>query len=305
MRRTKTEYLRLANRTYLDDQMTMAEWEARDEVFPKDKTKIRKLVFRGENAVAGFCLMEGYWTPQPGMFMCSTVDDGLGRDDMNSVFAAIEAEALAQGASELHDWLSNKRTTVTDVLKERGFEMVQSNAQNEADLSAFELSRFQEAVDAFDASELEFLNILDIAERFEDWKHRYWNAEFALAADVPVPWEKKQTPFEDWERDLDCEKKSWPWLYAVLDGEKIVAMTMLFRGEADPGRFHTGLTAVDPSYRRRGIAKAIKAKAMQAAKEAGGRVVGTDNEENNPMLQLNIELGFRTVYHWENYRKRF
>jgi GNAT superfamily N-acetyltransferase len=60
---------------------------------------------------------------------------------------------------------------------------------------------------------------------------------------------------------------------------------------------YTGFTGVLPTYRRRGIATALKVRALTYARglltSTGEHpLVRTGNEENNPMLQINLCLGF-------------
>ena len=40
-------------------------------------------------------------------------------------------------------------------------------------------------------------------------------------------------------------------------------------------------------------ATALKLETIRAAREAGVRLIQTDNEENNPMFDLNLKLGFQ------------
>ena len=49
------------------------------------------------------------------------------------------------------------------------------------------------------------------------------------------------------------------------------------------------------SHRRRGIGTALKIKAMEFADRVGATIIDTMNEENNPMYQLNIEMGFKEI----------
>ena len=48
-------------------------------------------------------------------------------------------------------------------------------------------------------------------------------------------------------------------------------------------------------FRRKGIATAIKIKAIEVLLKKGVTEVRTDNEENNPMYKINVELGFKPV----------
>jgi GNAT superfamily N-acetyltransferase len=92
------------------------------------------------------------------------------------------------------------------------------------------------------------------------------------------------------------------YLIAIRDG-RFVGVTSLWQSLAEKDKLHTELTAVVRSLRRKGIATALKARAIGFAKERGARVIRTENEENNPMYDLNVRLGFRPVPAWWTYRK--
>ena len=47
------------------------------------------------------------------------------------------------------------------------------------------------------------------------------------------------------------------------------------------------------NYRRKGLATALKIKAIERLRENGITEVRTDNEENNPMYKINVALGFK------------
>ena len=64
-----------------------------------------------------------------------------------------------------------------------------------------------------------------------------------------------------------------------------------------------GLTGVLRSHRRRGIATAVKLPTIDFARSVGARYISTDNEENNPMYQLNLKLGFRPMPAWLDFEK--
>jgi len=61
------------------------------------------------------------------------------------------------------------------------------------------------------------------------------------------------------------------------------------------------LTGVVRTHRRRGVATALKVKGVEWARARGVRVIETDNEENNPMFDLNVALGYRPVPAWAEY----
>ena len=57
----------------------------------------------------------------------------------------------------------------------------------------------------------------------------------------------------------------------------------------------TGGLGVIREFRRKGIATALKIKAIEALLKKGITEIRTDNEENNPMYKINVALGFKPV----------
>ena len=79
-------------------------------------------------------------------------------------------------------------------------------------------------------------------------------------------------------------------LVALAEGQP-VGITINFR--RGPARAHTAFTGTDREWRRRGIARALKAAALLRAREAGVRVMLTANDGTNiPMLRLNQWMGY-------------
>jgi mycothiol synthase len=102
--------------------------------------------------------------------------------------------------------------------------------------------------------------------------------------------------FEQW-RSFEIERPSRrPELcfVALADGEVAGFASIDVFGESDTG-WH-GLTAVRRSWRRRGIAEALKLSQIEAARRLGLRRLMTESEERNePMRRLNEKLGYRPV----------
>ena len=78
----------------------------------------------------------------------------------------------------------------------------------------------------------------------------------------------------------------------ALENEQILGFTGGYAG-AKPGWMDTWLTAVTREARGRGIATALKVRAIQAAALAGFTNIRTDNDtRNSAMLAVNLKLGF-------------
>ncbi|MCX7783862.1 MAG: GNAT family N-acetyltransferase [Meiothermus sp.] len=135
------------------------------------------------------------------------------------------------------------------------------------------------------------LNKLPYSE--ESFQRAWYDLEIELLRDVPfseplVPW-----AFEVWQQRHVKDPNLLPEGYFVaLEGEQMVGLTMLFKSSR-PQTLQTGLTGVLQSYRRKGIALALKLRAAEFARAYGAKYIRTSNHQiNRPMLAINEAMGF-------------
>ncbi len=81
----------------------------------------------------------------------------------------------------------------------------------------------------------------------------------------------------------------------ALDQGRYVGVSALADEYEDRTRLATDYTGVIPSYRRRGIATALKLCCIHYAHTHGANTIRTGNDAANPMYQLNVGLGFKPV----------
>ena len=76
-----------------------------------------------------------------------------------------------------------------------------------------------------------------------------------------------------------------------MSGEDYIGLTHVMLSGNDG--LYQGLTGVKRGFRRKGIALALKLRAIAYAKEIGKRVIVTNNDvSNQSMLALNQRLGY-------------
>jgi GNAT superfamily N-acetyltransferase len=146
-----------------------------------------------------------------------------------------------------------------------------------------------------------FRDFLD--ENPDEGLHQIWRLEMDVASDLPLPFPFVETPFEGYSKfildpEVDLESK---FLF-VEDGE-LKGLSQLWPSKVNPKLASTGLTGVRRQYRRQGVATKTKQHAIAWAASKGIEKIFTDNEENNPMYQLNLQLGFRHMFNYEVYSK--
>jgi GNAT superfamily N-acetyltransferase len=125
-----------------------------------------------------------------------------------------------------------------------------------------------------------------------------------LEKDVPSVNPLTPLPFEEWapgffdspNLDLDLQ------LFAV-DGTHYVGYTSLWL-DSTSDHLYTGLTGVHRDYRHKGVATALKVRAIEVARQRGCPCIRTWNEINNRgMLGINERLGFTKQPAWIEFVK--
>ena len=84
-------------------------------------------------------------------------------------------------------------------------------------------------------------------------------------------------------------------IVAVKDGRYIGSTDLEVNYKSEPYKAWTNGLGVLKDYRRKGVATALKIKAIEKLIEKGITEIRTDNEENNPMYKINVSLGFEPV----------
>jgi mycothiol synthase len=136
-----------------------------------------------------------------------------------------------------------------------------------------------------------------------DWKRKLYELEWELFRDVPSPDPVTKRTFEHFEKKLKGPSFLGEAWFVAVDGDDYVGLASLWKSLGSRTKLWTGLTGVVRRHRRKGIATALKLRAITYAKAKGTNYLETDNEENNPMYDINMRLGFRPIPAWVIYRK--
>lgn len=175
-----------------------------------------------------------------------------------------------------------------------GFVEEMREFESRLDVAAFDPAPFAQRRDLPARHGIEILMLSELQAE-ADWTHRLYELEKDTSVDVPNT-EPFSFPSEEEYVRLALNRSGFlPEGYAIARDTETgewVGSSALSTRKADDW-LETGLTAVKRSYRRKGIALALKLYVIDYAKSVGCPVITTENATTNrAMLSINEALGF-------------
>jgi GNAT superfamily N-acetyltransferase len=171
------------------------------------------------------------------------------------------------------------------------------------DLTTFDPTPFAGIEEKVQAAGIEIKTLAELQQTDPDWLQKHYDLTRTVVQDVPSLDPPAQESFEQFQKVFDSPNLLPDcWFVALHDGH-YVGESKLFRELANPEKMITGLTGVVREHRRKGIAMALKLRAIDYALHHGATKIQTDNEENNPMYQINLRLGFQPAPAWVDFEK--
>ena len=185
----------------------------------------------------------------------------------------------------------------------RGFEVIMRENESALDVTNYDFSRFDGALEKAATNGIEIATLAELQERYSDWLQRSYDLVIPIDNDIPTPDAVTPEPIEEFAKGFTRPSFMADAEFIALDGDHWVGLSTLSKDLANPKRLWVGITGVLRSHRRMGIATALKLKTIQYAIDYGAEKLQTGNEENNPMYDLNVMLGFEPLPAWLEMRK--
>ena len=185
------------------------------------------------------------------------------------------------------------------LLIKHNFKLAQTNREYSCDIRQVNTEKYQSLIKKLESEGINFYDSRDKMQKFPNHYKKLEELIWTYDQDIPHPKEIKITrePFEEvMKQQIDFEENCYGVeIVAVKDGQYIASTDIEVLPKAEPHKGWTGGLGVIREFRRKGIATAIKIKAIEILLKKGITELRTDNEENNPMYKINVALGFKPV----------
>lgn len=317
------EIVRVHNLEWPDEPSTVGNYKWGDENWNKEYLFQRFVTELDGKMIAGGAYMVPFWSLKPGKFQLGwSLDPAYGDykesgrgindhifDYCLSELAPLEPKLLDTGTRE-------HKTRRVQFLEQNGFERKMREPISELNVETFDFGPYSGLPAKIAEKGIEIHTLAGLMESDPNWLNKTYELCWELEQDVPMTDPPTKEPLDEWKKGLTSPNfLAEGWFIAVdtnIDNStytdadasgNYVGITMLGSDSARPQMMHTWLTGVVRTHRRMGIATAIKVEAIELAKGRGAKKIDTGNEENNPMYDLNMQLGFKPKPAWVNYQK--
>lgn len=287
--------LQIYDSVWPEQMMSLEEWDYWDSVISEAHYYQHYVAYADDQLVAmGWC-SQAHWTQDAGKYQVNLFvpagyrHNGIGTALLNRFIA----ETTPLGLTKLGAWTREHQAEGIRFLQNRGFVQVARGPISELDSARFDSSQFQASLDKAMSNGIEIKSLAELEQSEPNWKQKLYEAHWEMLQDVPSTEPFRRFSFEEWHRRI-LERPTFlaeGW-FVALDSDKWIGLSQLRRRLGTNLHLNTGLTGVARSHRRKGIATALKVKGIEFAKAYGPAIISTNNEENNPMFQLNLRLGF-------------
>ncbi|HET6317721.1 MAG TPA: GNAT family N-acetyltransferase [Chloroflexota bacterium] len=294
----------LHNAVYPEFGQTEEAFRFDDKLRP-EKCQHRRWIAERDGRVVGYGQYDQYphvWHPRKFALEIAVSADCLVQGVGSALYRTVVEALRPLDPLKVDMWAREDMSCRVQFLANRGFRENYRLWTSELDLQAFDPARFSQAIARVEQQGVEITTHAALGSSTESMS-KLFDLQLAVREDVPIPTGEERQPlvYEEWlENHNHPTRVDEGYFVAVADGRYVGVSSLWQSPEADTIR--TGLTAVRREYRRRGIALALKVRALSFAKAAGYRRTVTDNASiNQPMLAINHQLGFARHPAWIHY----
>lgn len=295
------------NAVYPEYPNTVEEWRYDDETRDA-KIKWARWVAEIDGQAVGFGgydQAEDLYHPQRFWLSAAVLPTSQGRGVGRALYEQIVAALAPHQPIALRAHARADMARTLRFLQDRGYVEDLRDWESRLDLAGFDPTPYAGHEAQVLAGGITLVTLRELMARDPDYRQKLYELSEELMQDVPSSEPRTPVTRELFDRWLFENPNLLPDGYIVAcDGDHYAGLSALFASQADASELYTGLTAVRRPYRRRGIALALKLRAIAYARAQGITTIKTWNESNNrAMLSINEQLGFVKQPVWISFLK--
>ncbi|MBV7327819.1 GNAT family N-acetyltransferase [Chloroflexi bacterium TSY] len=304
----------LVNRVWPDDPSSVEHWRDSDSkrnpnyLFQRFVCEVPSENGASKIAAVGAC-WESAWAYKPGKygldFDVAPDCEGQGLDEPMYSYITQFLATREPAPVELKTHVREDKVDRVTFFAQQNFQQTMREPDSQLNVGAFDFAPFDGVIDQVTGSGFKIETIADLQKWDENWMQKVYDLENAIDEDVPDTDDPTPQPLEEYAKRFDRSNIRPDAWFIALDGDQYVGMSTLWPSTVLKDKLYVGVTGVLRSHRRRRIALALKLKTVEFAKAYGAKIIETGNEENNPMYELNMKLGFKPIPAWLTLEKKY
>lgn len=235
-----------------------------------------------------------FYDPHKFYVQIAVLPEYQGRGFGKAMYAHILAALRPFAPKALHsDTLSDRERGVR-FLADRGFDLVQREQSSKCDPSKFDPTLYTAELEKVAAQGIAIRTFAELKETDPNVYEKFEALHWQMLHDIPHTEEPTRIPMDEFMKRFDSPRfLPDANFFAVNEATGEYAGISMLWGSGGNNDLHTGMTGVLESYRKRGIATALKIHALTYAKKRNADAVWTSNEVGNVgMLGINFRFGF-------------
>lgn len=204
---------------------------------------------------------------------------------------------------EISFWCGDRIPARAEELKRGGLEITQVVNVTRLDIEAFDPKPFQEKIDKV-RERFRIVSAAELDDEGFDWIPGLWEVAWEMLQDMPNPHEPVRPTLENYRERIREEKIFYQTdtMMLAMEGDRVVGYSRVTLSPAKADLAMTGLSGTARDCRRMGIVTALKVEGIKRMRAKGIKWLQTDNDETNPMYDLNIQMGYEPCWLWNRWR---
>ncbi len=298
------------NVVWSPDITTAEELKRRDEKRDPQYFVQRVIVEWDNQVVAVGDYMDMYWMHREGryFFGLNVHPDWRNRGIGTLFYQVMLQKMLDKGADEIFTYTREDQTAGIQFVERLGFTQTLREPRSELDVQAFDATDYDSLLENVSNIGIRIYSLQELIDSDEQAFRKWYDVLNETDADVPSTDAPTPVQYDIWVNKVHTSPEFDLSNFHIAVDESLpdkpyVALTGATISDGDKSKLYTHLTGVVRRHRRKGLATAVKVCAIAHYQARGYKIVSTENEENNPMYDINLKLGFQPQPAWLEYKK--